>query len=424
MKEERNLLMILEYTCENYRSIKEKVIFSMLASKDNSFEKLLVNYRGTLINKVAAIYGANGSGKTNFIESLYFLKLLVCNSNNYQPGDKIRQVSHKLTKPDTPTTYSIQFVKEDVRYAYGLSYTSEQIISEYLYYFPNGKQAKIFDRNLNEVSFGDKFKKDFEAILNFMKPNKLFLSVSANYSAVKEAELVFLFFKEDLIFYPLPSEISNWLQYSIERFTKEPDLKKLFIDFMKSIDTPVQSIDTKFEKTQMSPDFIPDHIPDEFKQFFAQAKEITRTEANINYGLFSVNLNEESKGIQKLFEVFGPIVDISLKNKVLIWDEMETSLHPRIVKELLRLIMYGKQGSQAQLIFSTHDTNLLDLNTFRRDQIWFTELDKDRNTDIYSLAELKNVRKDENISKGYMNGKYGAIPFVHNPLVFPIEEER
>jgi hypothetical protein len=275
---------------------------------------------------------------------------------------------------------------------------------------------------LNEVSFGDKFKKDFEAILNFMKPNKLFLSVSANYSAVKEAELVFLFFKEDLIFYPLPLEISNWLEYSIERFTKEPELKKIFIDFMKSVDTPIQSIDTKFEKTQMSSEFIPDNIPDEFKPFFAQAKEITRSEANINYGLFSVNLNEESKGIQKLFEVFGPIVDIILKDKVLIWDEMETSLHPRIVKEILRLIMYGKRDSKAQLIFSTHDTNLLDLNTFRRDQIWFTELNKDRETDIYSLAELKNVRKDENISKGYMNGKYGAIPFIHNPLVFPLEE--
>ena len=414
--------MILEYTCENYRSIKEKVIFSMLASKDNSFEKLLVDYRGTLINKVAAIYGANGSGKTSFLDSLNFLKLLVCNSNNHQPGDKIRQVSHKLTKQDTPTTYTIQFVKEDVRYAYGLSYIPEQIISEYLYYFPNGKQAKIFDRNLNEVSFGEKFKKDFETILNFMKPNKLFLSVSANYSAVKEAELVFLFFKEDLIFYPLPLEINNWLEYSIERFTKEPELKKIFIDFMKSVDTPIQSIDTKFEKTQMSPEFIPDNIPDEFKSFFAQAKEVTRSEANINYGLFSVNLNEESKGIQKLFEVFGPIIDIILKDKVLIWDEMETSLHPRIVKEILRLIMYGKRDSKSQLIFSTHDTNLLDLNTFRRDQIWFTELNKDRETDIYSLAELKYVRKDENISKGYMNGKYGAIPFIHNPLVFPVEE--
>lgn len=415
--------MILEYTCENFRSIKEKVIFSMLASKDNSFEKLLVDYKGTLINKTAAIYGANGSGKTSFLDSLNFLKLLVCNSNNHQPGDKIRQASHKLAKQNTPTTYAIQFVKEDIRYAYGLSYTSEQIISEYLYYFPNGKQAKIFDRNLSEISFGEKFKKDFEAILNFMKPNKLFLSVSANYSAVKEAELVFLFFKEDLIFYPLPLEISNWLEYSIERFTHEPELKNIFIDFMKSVGTPIQSIDTKFEKKMMSPEFIPDNIPDEIKPFFAQAKEITSTEANIDYGLFSVNLNEESKGIQKLFEVFGPIIDIILKDKILIWDEMETSLHPSIVKEILRLIMHGKRDSKAQLIFSTHDTNLLDLNTFRRDQIWFTELNSDRATDIYSLAELKNVRKDENISKGYMNGKYGAIPFIHNPLVFSVEEE-
>ncbi len=415
--------MILEYTCENYRSIKEKVVFSMLASKDNSFENLLVDYKGNLINKVAAIYGANGSGKTSFLDSLNFLKLLVCNSNNHQPGDKIRQVSHKLSKQNTPTTYTIQFVKNDIRYAYGLSYTSEQIISEYLYHFPNGKQAKIFDRSLNEISFGDKFKKDFEAILNFMKPNKLFLSVSANYSAVREAELVFLFFREDLIFYPLPVEISNWLEYSIERFTKEPELKKLFIDFMRSIETPIQNIDAKFEKTQMSPEFIPDNIPDEIKPFFVQAKEVTRSEANIDYGLFTVNLNEESKGIQKLFEVFGPIIDIILKDKILIWDEMETSLHPQIVKEILRLIMCGKNDSKAQLIFSTHDTNLLDLNTFRRDQIWFTELNESRATDIYSLAELKNVRKDENISKGYMNGKYGAMPFIHNPLTFPVEEE-
>lgn len=414
--------MILEYSCENYRSIKEKVMFSMLASKDNSFKNLLIDYKGTLINKVAAIYGANGSGKTSFLNSLYFLKYLVCNSNNHQPGDKIRQVSHKLAKKNVPTTYTIQFVKEDVRYAYGLAYTSEQIISEYLYYFPNGKQAKIFDRNLSKISFGDRFKKDFEEILNFVKPNKLFLSVSANYSAVKEAELVFLFFKEDIILYPLPLEISDWLEYSIERFTKEPELKKIFIKFMKSIDTPIQDIDTKFEKAQMAPEFIPDNVPDEIKPFFSQVKEVTRAEAKINYGLFSVDLNEESKGIQKLFEVFGPIIDIILNDKVLIWDEMETSLHPYIVKEILRLIMYAKQDSKAQLIFSTHDTNLLDLNMFRRDQIWFTELNEGRTTDIYSLAELKNVRKDENISKGYMNGKYGAIPFIRNPLVFPGEE--
>lgn len=414
--------MILEYTCENYRSIKEKVVFSMLASKDNSFEELLVDYKGTLINKVAAIYGANGSGKTSFLDSLNFLKLLVCNSNNHQPGDKIRQVPHKLSSQNAPTTYTIQFVKDDVRYAYGLSYTTERITSEYLYYFPNGKQKKIFDRKLDEIYFGDQFKKDFEAILNFMKPNKLFLSVSANYSAVKETELVFLFFRKDLIFYPQPVEISNWLEYSIERFTKEPQLKSLFVDFMRSIETPIQSIDTKFEKTKISPDSIPSSIPDELKPLLANANEIRTTEANLDYGLFSVNLNEESKGIQKLFEVFGPIVDIILRDKILIWDEMETSLHPQIVNEILRLIMKGKKDSKAQLIFSTHDTNLLDLNTFRRDQIWFTEQNPSRATELYSLAELKNVRKDENIRKGYLSGKYSWIPFINNPITFSVEE--
>ncbi len=389
--------MILEYTCENYKSIKEKVTFSMLASKDNSFEDLLIPFNGLLINKAASIYGANGSGKTSFMESLNFFKSLVCNSNNHQPGDKIRQVPHKLSIPETPTTYTLQFVKGNTQYAYGLSYTREQVLSEYLYYFPHGKQAKIFDRALNEITFGDKFKKDFEKILNFSKPNKLFLAVSANYSAVKEAEIVFLFFKEDLIFYPIAQEVNNWLEYSIERLTNEPDIKSLFIKFMNSLECPIQNIRTKFEKTNITPE--------------------------LDYRILSVDLKEESKGIQKLFEVFCPIIDIILNDKILIWDEIETSLHPRIVNEILRLILQGKQNSRGQLIFSTHDTNLLDLTKFRRDQIWFTELSSSRSTEIYSLAELKSIRKDENISKGYLNGKYGAIPFIHNPLIFPIEED-
>lgn len=417
--------MILEYTCENHKSIKEKVTFSMLASKDNSYENLLIPYKGIKLNKTASIYGANGSGKTSFIESLNFLKNLVCNSNNHQPGDKIRQFSHKLSSPQSPTTYSIQFVKEDIRYAYGLSYTTEEIVSEYLYYFPNGKQAKIFDRTSQEISFGDKFKKDFEAILNFSKPNKLFLSVSANYSAVKESELVFLFFKEDLIFYPIAPGANNWLEYSIERLTKEPNIKSLFIKFMNSIQCPIKDINTKFEITKMTPDMLPANMPTQLKELITHSnvQEARLIEAKLDYGMFSVDLNEESNGIQKLFEVFCPIIDIILKDKILIWDEIETSLHPQIVNEILRLILHGKQNSKAQLIFTTHDTNLLDLTKFRRDQIWFTELSPTRSTDLFSLAELKNVRKDENISKGYLNGKYSYIPFIHSPLMFSVEEE-
>lgn len=417
--------MILEYTCENYKSIKEKVTFSMLASKDNSFENLLISFNGISVNKLASIYGANGSGKTSFIGSLNFLRTLVCNSNNHQPGDKIRQFSHKLSSQGTPTSYTIQFVKENIRYAYGLSYTTDHIISEYLYYFPNGKQAKIFDRNLETVTFGEKFKRDFETILNFSKPNKLFLSVSANYSSVKEAETVFLFFKEDLIFYPLAPEVNNWLEYSIERLTNEPNIKSLFIKFMNSIECPIKNINTKFETAKITPEMFPTDMPSPLKELLTQSnvQEARIIEADLDYEIFSVDLNEESKGIQKLFEIFCPIIDIILKNKILIWDEIETSLHPRIINEILRLVLHGKKDSLSQLIFTTHDTNLLDLNKFRRDQIWFTQLTSSRSSDLYSLTELKNVRKDENISKGYFNGKYGAIPFIHNPLKFPLEEE-
>ncbi len=417
--------MILEYTCENYKSIKEKVTFSMLASKDSSFENLLIPFNGIFINKMASIYGANGSGKTSFIESLSFLRMLICKSNNHQPGDKIRQFPHKLSLQETPTSYMIQFVIENVRYAYGLSYTTEHIISEYLYYFPNGKQAKIFDRNLETLTFGERFKREFEAILNFSKPNKLFLSVSANYSSVKEAEIVFLFFKEDLIFYPLAPEVNNWLEYSIERLTNEPYIKSLFVKFMNSIECPVKNINTTFETAKITPEMFPTNIPTPIKELItgANLQEARIIEAKLDYGTFSVDLNEESKGIQKLFEVFCPIIDIVLKDKILIWDEIETSLHPLIVNEILRFVLHGKKDSMSQLIFTTHDTNLLDLTRFRRDQIWFTQLTPSRSSDLYSLAELKNVRKDENISKGYFSGKYGAIPFIHNPLKFPLEEE-
>ena len=119
-----------------------------------------------------------------------------------------------------------------------------------------------------------------------------------------------------------------------------------------------------------------------------------------------------------------PIIDILFNGKILICDEIETSLHPNIVLEIIKLFKYSRKEEFAQLIFSTHDTSLLDLNLFRRDQIWFTELKpEDRSTDLYSLAELKNVRKDENVCKGYISGKYGAIPMLNANLIEDINKE-
>ena len=151
-------------------------------------------------------------------------------------------------------------------------------------------------------------------------------------------------------------------------------------------------------------------------------------EANIpnvvlDYGKFKVSLEEESSGIQKLFDILCPIIDIVREGKVLLYDELETSLHESIAKEIINLFLNSNSG--AQLIFTTHDTNLLDLDLFRRDQIWFTELKKnDRSTDLYSLSDVRNVRKDENVSRGYVLGRYGAIPILNKTLLDDLMEGR
>ena len=133
------------------------------------------------------------------------------------------------------------------------------------------------------------------------------------------------------------------------------------------------------------------------------------------YDNFDTNLiGEESSGVKKLFALLCPLIDIIVNGKVLICDELESGLHEALVYGLLKMFMTTDSGNKfPQLFFTTHDTGLLNLDMFRRDQIWFTELKEDRSTDLYSLSEIQNVRKDENIGKGYINGKYGAIPMLN-----------
>ena len=410
--------MILEYTCSNFKSIKDMIIFSMLATTDTSYEENLVKITNNKVNRITAIYGSNGSGKSCFINSISLLKNIICNSNNFQPGDMIPYMPHKLS--EKPASHTIQFIKGSTRYAYGIEYDSSKIYNEYLYYFPNGKQSKIFDRTLDGITFGEKFKKDLDKIKSFIKPNKSFLAIAANLTNVNDIIQVFMFFKDDLIIYP--EEHNDWLFYSIDKINKDNEIKKIFIEFMQSIGYEIQDIHTKVEQANISEEAFIQNMPEIVRKQFANLNPI-KMEAKLDYGKFIVDLAEESNGMKKLFEVICPILDIIFNNKILLWDEMETKFHPYIVDAILNLFMNSKKDSMSQLIFSTHDTNLLDLNRFRRDQIWFTELTTDRATDLYSLSELKNVRKDENIRKGYMNGKYGAIPFLQNPLIFPITEE-
>lgn len=413
--------MLLEFQCSNHKSIKEKVYFSLIAGSDNTSEELLKKFGNFRVLRSAIIYGANGSGKSNFIDALAFMRGLVSNSINYQPGQAVFQARHKLTAEEIPSEYSIQFVRNDIRYAYGFSVKQNLIEDEYLYYFPKGRQVKVFERSGMEIKPGDRYKNVFDVSISILKANRLFLSCAANYSNVKEIEEAFLFFNSDIVVYNL--EINNWTEYSIDLMQKNERIRKVFVDILQALGTGAKDVKVKLEKVKPADLRQELQLPDALKNLMGN-QEANLVEAKVVYDQFEVDLmTEESAGVKRLFQVICPMIDILNNGKILICDELEANLHEAVIYQIVQLFQYYKKDKFAQLIFSTHDTSLLDTDLFRRDQVWFTQLNKERATDLYSLVEIKNVRKSENLEKGYVSGKYGAIPMLNKAFFQNMEED-
>lgn len=408
--------MLLEFKCKNHKSIKDEVFFSLLATKDKFKEESLYHFNGLRILKSAVIYGANGSGKSNFIDSILFVKSLVTHSINYQPGMGINYSPHKLNGMGSKSSYSLQFTKDGIRYAYGFSIEQMLIQDEYLYFFPNGRQTKIFERQGLDFEEGSKFKGRFTNCEEVLKPNRLLLSCAANFTNIKEIEDSYRFFTEELVIYSNENQ-ENWMQYSLQQFNSNPKIKTLALSFMRKIGIDIKDIKINIEESEIPHSVLPEFLSDEFKNNLL-LQGVHKITATVVYSTFETDLfSEESSGIQKMFAFICPFLDIILKGKVLICDELETSLHEALVYSLLKTFLSfdGERGSQ--IFFTTHDTSLLTLDLFRRDQIWFAELNnKNRSTELYSLAEIKNVRKDENYGKGYISGRYGAIPMLNENL--------
>ena len=413
--------MLLQFSCSNYKSIKEKIDFSMRASSDTSMLERTKAYNGSNILRMAAIYGANGSGKSNFISAIAFAQNMIANSVRNQPGEPIPLRPHKLSPEDMPSSFDFQFVIEDVRYAYGFSILKGEVSEEYLYHFPNQKQSRIFEREGISLTFGRDYKKSFALAEDALKENRLFLSCAANFSTVEDVEKVFVFFRNNIVLYKTAigePDSSDWMEKSINLMDEKPEIKEAFMRVLKYLGTGAKAVETKLESVDFEK--IKDTLPEPVWKFLQAGKrhEVTSMKVQIVYDKFKTDLmSEESTGIKKLFQIICPIIDILNSGRILICDELETGLHENIVTQLIKLFYANAPEKFAQLIFTTHDTNLLDLELFRRDQIWFTELNEDRATDLYSLVEIRNVRKNENVSARYIEGKYGAIPMLNEELI-------
>lgn len=408
--------MLLEFSCSDHKSIKTPILFSTVASKDTVNEDSLYMYGNTRVLRTAVIYGANGSGKSNFVDAIQFVKNLVINSINHQPGQGILQNPHKLSGSDAESKYAIQFVTNGIRYAFGFTLKHLLVIDEYLYYFPSGRQVKIYERDESGFTAGNKFKNRFETCRDVLKPNRLLLSCAANFSNVDEIAKAFGFFRDELVIYR-GLGTDNWMEYSMEQISTNPAMKKVVLSFLQSLGTGIKDIRVKIDKTNMQASDLPPFLADEFKAMLL-SNPVNKIDAKVVYSTFETDLmTEESVGVRKLFEMLCPFIDIIIRGKVLVCDELEASLHESILHGLVTLFRQIKSEKFAQLIFTTHDTSILNLDLFRRDQVWFTEISQDsRATELYSLAEIKNVRKGENVSKGYIMGKYGAIPMLNANL--------
>jgi len=405
--------MLLEFRCSNHKSIRGNVLFSTLAGKDNTLDDKTYHVGDMKVLRAAVIYGANGSGKSNFIDAISFVQNLVINSIHYQPGQGIRQIPHKLDGFVKESTYTVQFITQGIRYVYGFSLKNMLVSDEYLYFFPNNRQTKIFERSGEKFSAGSKFRGKFSSCKDVLKPNRMLLSCAANFSNVQEVVDAFNFFNTELVVYG-PGTQDNWMNYSLHQMHDNPKMKAAVIAFLADLGTGIRDIQVDIDRKKMKAAELPPFLSDEYKAMILQ-NDVDAITAKVIYSNFETDLiHEESTGIRKLFSILCPLIDIIVNGKVLICDELESGLHESLLYGLVKLFVNVEPSNFAQMIFTTHETGLLNLDLFRRDQIWFTEMRAaDRSTDLYSLAEIKNVRKEENFGRGYIAGKYGAIPMLN-----------
>ena len=415
--------MLVQFTVENFLSIRDKVYLSLEPSKDSEHpENLITKGDYKAVNSVA-IYGANASGKSSLFKAITVALIMIRNSNNVQVTDKLPMTPFKFDfeSRNKPTSFEFTFIAKDGRkYIYGFSATTEKVVEEYLYCYNTSKPTLLFDLNENEKSkFNRAYKVKLEAAYQMNTANKLFLATATTWN-VECTKSPFEWLAESIDTFTDVMELGG---VAFEKYRTDENRK--YIEFTKNLlkqaDINISSIEVDAKEVMGGP-ALPFQIvvqgkiipPNEGKHYDVEITTgHTVVDENGEKTEFSLTLQEESIGTQLLF-FYGPLLkDAFEKGKTIVLDEIDKSMHPSLVKFIMNLFRdpdVNKNG--AQLIVTTHETGILSLDMFRRDQIYFTEKDsKSGVTDLYSLDEF-SVRKTENIEKGYLMGRYGAIPFL------------
>ncbi|MBD2569401.1 AAA family ATPase [Anabaena lutea] len=424
--------MLIEFSIGNYRSFKDKVTFSMVAANIVAKEKELDDNNVFAVDdelkllKSAAVYGANASGKSNLAKAIKFMKWFMINSSKEtQSTEKIGVEPFGLSTETEvePSFFEIVFILDGKKYRYGFEATQESVISEWLFVVPKTRETRLFERGYdgNPITFNLSKRFKAEGIYPKTRHNALFLSVAAQFN-VEIAENILNWLTRKL---QIVSGLHDkgYLDYTVSCLAENNINKEEILQLIKRLDLGIRELNVK--ETVITPDSFPKEIPDELKKLILKSGPHKSTTVNtlhqkfdeqgnyVSMELFNLE-DQESEGTKKIVAIAGPLVDTLKDGKILIFDEFDARLHPLISKAIVELFNSKVTNyNNAQIIFMTHDTNLLSNKLFRRDQIWFTEKNKYGATDLYSLVEYK-IRNDASFESDYIKGRYGAIPFIGN----------
>ena len=418
--------MLLEFTVNNFKSIKDTINFSMLASprdQGNTFE-----IRKYKLLESAIVYGANASGKSNFLKAIAFMARIALNQDKViQSTDILPYFPFKLNTEteDSSSSFEIVFFiptkKGATKYRYGFEIDATTVYSEWLYADENGKEAKLFYRDVEDEELYVNRLKFKEGLKLKVSNNQLFIWKCDQEGGEVSASILHWFNRLNMID---GMEHEQYINFTMKQMEDEK-FKEELISLVKTADIGIEDI--ILDEEDIPKNIIEEMpLPAELKKKFLESDNLKRLSLltyhkkydakNNEIGLTTFELDkEESKGTRKFFKMSAPILNTLREGKILIIDEMDASLHPMLTKHLIRLFHNENINKHnAQLIFATHDTNLLNPVLFRRDQIWLTEKDKYGSTDLFSLAQFKSVRKQEDFEKKYLQGKYGAIPYLED----------
>ncbi len=418
--------MLINFKVKNFRSIKEEQLLSMVASSQKEFIDthtfLPTTSKNLSLVKTAAIYGANAAGKSNILKALNIMKKIVRDSaTKYQKGDELPVKPFLFDEEiNEPTEFEINFIYDETRYQYGFTTTKERIMEEWLIAYPKGRPQNWFARAYDEKTkerqwqFGDKLAGKKQLWRESTRSNALFLSTAVQLNS-EQLQPIFDWFTNKLKI----ASVNGWNSSFTMNKCLDEKYKKNILRFLKTADMDIENIEIEVGK--FDPSNLPDDMPVELKEQIIQdlkGKELIEGAKFYhldNYGKqVALDFDEESDGTKKLFSFIGPWIDSLENGNVLLIDELHDNFHPLMVKFLIEMFHNKDMNkSDAQLIFTTHETSVLNQDTFRRDQIWFCEKQK-RATKLYPLTDFSPRKGIEDLEKGYLSGRYGALPFFQD----------